>query len=125
MLPSIGFMEMIVLALLAIIVVGPEDLPKLMRRMGQFMARVRSMAQEFKDAFNEMGDATEMAELRKEIEELKQMGKLSNLTDDQLEDDLRDLDNELRDGVLGDSPKTPVKPRSSKKAPPEAEGEVS
>ena len=109
MLPSIGFMEMIVLALLAIIVVGPEDLPKLMRRMGQFMAKMRAMAQEFKDAFNEMGDATEMAELRKEIEELKQMGKLSNLTDNQLEDDLRDLDNELRDGVLGDSPKAPPK----------------
>jgi len=109
MLPSIGFMEMIVLALLAIIVVGPEDLPKLMRRLGQFVAKMRSLAQEFKDAFNEMGAATEMAELRKEIEELKEMGKLSNMTDNQLEDDLRDLDSELRDGVLGESPKKPSK----------------
>lgn len=109
MLPSIGFMEMVVLALLAIIVVGPEDLPKLMRQIGRFMAKMRAMAQEFKDAFNEMGDAGEMAELRKEIEELKQMGKLTNLTDSQLEDDLRDLDTEIRDSVAGDSPKSASK----------------
>jgi len=43
MIPQFGFAEMIVLALLAIIVVGPKDLPKLMRTMGQFMAKVRAM----------------------------------------------------------------------------------
>jgi len=72
---------MIVLALLAIIVVGPEDLPKLMRTLGRFMAKLRAMGQEFKSAFDEMGAASEMAELRREIDELKEMGRLSNLTD--------------------------------------------
>ena len=58
MIPQFGFAEMVVLALLAIIVVGPKDLPKLMRSMGQFMAKVRAMGQEFKDAFEDM-DASE------------------------------------------------------------------
>lgn len=109
MLPTIGFPELIVLAVLALVVVGPKDLPKLMRTMGRFVAKMRGMAQEFKDAFNEMGDATEIAELRKEIDDLKQMGKLSNLTDSQLENDLRDLDNDLRDGVIGKNPKSQAK----------------
>jgi Sec-independent protein translocase protein TatA len=44
MIPQIGFAEMIVLALLAIIVVGPKDLPKLMRTLGAGMAKIRMMA---------------------------------------------------------------------------------
>jgi len=108
MIPQIGFAEMIVLALLAIIVVGPKDLPKLMRTLGGAMARVRALGQEFKSAFDEMGEATEMAELRREIEELKKMGKLSNLSDEAFEEDMRELDRELRDGVSLDSPKAKV-----------------
>lgn len=112
MIPSIGFMEMIVLALIAIVFVGPEDLPKLMRSLGGFMAKIRGLAQEFKSAFDEMGRETEMAELRKEIDELKNMGKLTDLAGDdvkqemrELERDLRDLDSDIRDTLSKDNPK--------------------
>lgn len=105
MIPQIGFAEMLILALLAIIVVGPRDLPKLMRSIGQFMARIRAMGQEFKDAFDDMAAHEEMAELRKEIEELKGMGKLSNLSDEAFEEDMRALDKDLRDATDLDSPR--------------------
>jgi len=81
MIPQFGFAEMIVLALLAIIVVGPKDLPKLMRTMGQFMAKVRAMGQEFKEAFEDMDAGDEIAAMRREIEELKSIGNLENLSD--------------------------------------------
>jgi len=103
---------MMVLALLAIIVVGPEDLPKVMRSVGRFMAKIRSLGQEFKSAFDEMGRETEMAELRKEIEDLKQMGKLSDLTDNTLKDEMREIDNDLREGLSLDNPKS--SPKESK-----------
>lgn len=109
MLPQIGFPELIILAVLALIVVGPEDLPKLMRGLGRFMSKVRGMAQEFKDAFNEMGAASEMAELKREIEELKEMGKLANLTDSNLKEDMRKIDDEIRDATSLDNPKTSSK----------------
>ena len=96
---------MLVLALLAIIVVGPKDLPKLMRSLGGFMARIRALGQEFKSAFDEMGEAEEMAALRKEIEDLKKMGKLSNLSDEAFEEDMRALDDEMREGIALDNPK--------------------
>lgn len=105
MIPQIGFAEMLVLALLAIIVVGPKDLPKLMRKIGQFMAKIRAMGQEFKDAFEDMGAEEEMAELRREIDELKSMGKLSNLSDEAFEEDMRALDAEIREGTDLDNPK--------------------
>ncbi|MBC6402673.1 MAG: twin-arginine translocase subunit TatB [Hyphomonadaceae bacterium] len=106
MIPQIGFAEMMVLALLAIIVVGPRDLPKLMRGISNFMARIRSMAQEFRSAFDDMAAEEEIAELRHDIQELKSVGKLSDLPDKAFEEDMRSLDRELRDGTHLKDPKT-------------------
>lgn len=107
MIPQIGFSEMLLLGLLAIIVVGPKDLPKLMKAVGGFMARLRALGNEFKSAFDDMGADEEMAELRREIEELKQMGKLTGLDDDgEFDREMRDLNTELREGASLDNPKT-------------------
>lgn len=92
MLPSFGFGEMVVIVLLAIIVVGPKDLPKVMRKVGNFMARIRAMGQEFKDAFDDMDADDEIKSLREEIEQMKNLGYL----DEELHEDLRDLNTELR-----------------------------
>lgn len=106
MLPSLGPLEFIVIAILALIVVGPEDLPKLARQIGGFMNKIRSLGREFKAAFDEMGEESEMAELRREIEELKKMGKLENLSDDAFAEDMRELDREIRDATNLDNPKS-------------------
>ena len=108
MLPSLGPFEFLVIAIIALIVVGPEDLPKLAKQVGGFMSRIRSLGREFKSAFDEMGEATEMAELKKEIEELKKMGKLENLSDDAFAEDMRSLDRDIRDAVDLDNPISPA-----------------
>ena len=105
MIPQFGFAEIIVLALLAIIVVGPKDLPKLMRTLGGFMAKVRAMGQEFKDAFDDMGAEDEIAQMRKEIQELKNLGKLENLVGDDIQNEMRELDSDLREATDLSSPK--------------------
>ena len=105
MIPQFGFAEIIVLALLAIIVVGPKDLPKLMRTLGGFMAKVRAMGQEFKDAFDDMGAEDEIAQMRKELQELEELGKIENLVGDDIQDEMRELDADLRDATNLSSPK--------------------
>lgn len=108
MLPSIGFMEMMVLALLAIIVVGPRDLPKLMRTLGQYMARIRAMGNEFKSAFDDMDVDGDVAAIRSEIEELKKMGKLDlEEIDREFDGEMRALDESLRESTTLSSPKKP------------------
>lgn len=92
MLPQFGLGEMIIILLLAIIVVGPKDLPKVMRTLGGFMAKIRMMGQEFKDAFDEMDADDEIKALRKEIAEMKNMGFLG----DDIGQDMRELDRDLR-----------------------------
>ena len=102
MLPSFGFGEMVVIALLAVIVVGPKDLPKVMRTLGGFMAKLRAMGQEFRDAFDEMDADDEIKSLRAEIEQMKSLGYL----DQDLDGDIRDLNAELRDATDMSSDKT-------------------
>lgn len=99
MIPQIGFAEMLVIAILALVVVGPKDLPAMMRKAGQFMAKIKSLGQEFKSAFDQIGDDDELADLRREIDELKAMGQMSNLSDEAFEEDMSALDKDLRDGV--------------------------
>ncbi len=104
MLPQLGFTEIILIAVLALVVVGPKDLPVMMRKAGRFMAKIKSMGAEFKQAFDQIGEEDELKELRREIDELKSMGQLSNLSDEAFEEDMRALDKDLRDGVQTTEP---------------------
>jgi len=101
MIPQLGFTEVILLAIIAIVVVGPKDLPRLMRTVGGYMSKIRAMGQEFKDAFEDMGAEDEIAAMRREIEELKQLGQLENLSDEAYAEDLRNLDKDLKAETQG------------------------
>lgn len=71
MMPGVGFEEMILLVVVAIIVVGPKDLPLMMRKFGRFTGKMRAMAFEFKQGIDELGRQAELDELRKEVANLK------------------------------------------------------
>jgi len=71
MLPEIGATELLVIAAVALIVVGPKDLPLLLRKLGQFVAKMRGMANEFRASFDEMARQSELDELRKEVQALR------------------------------------------------------
>lgn len=92
--PSIGGLELLVVALLALIVVGPKDLPVLMRKVGQFLNRARKMASEFRASFDDMARQSELDDLRKEVEALRSgqmmpLGKEASST-------FKDIDAELK-----------------------------
>ncbi|MCW0045090.1 Sec-independent protein translocase protein TatB [Brevundimonas sp. BT-123] len=69
--PGIGGFELVVIGLVALLVVGPKDLPVLMRRVGQMVAKARAMANEFRSSFDEMARQSELDDLRKEVEALR------------------------------------------------------
>jgi len=99
MIPQLGFGETLVILLLAIVVVGPKDLPVLMRKIGGFMAKIRAMGNEFKQAFEEMGAEEEIAALRKEIDELKKMPEEER----EFLKEMNALNTELRDAAKPDA----------------------
>ena len=66
-----GF-ELLLIAAVALIVVGPKDLPVLLRKLGQFVGKMRGMAAEFRASFDEMARQSGLDELRKEVEAMRQ-----------------------------------------------------
>lgn len=63
--------HILILLTVALVVVGPKDLPRLMHMAGKWAGKARGMANEFKKSFDEMARQSELDELRKEIESLK------------------------------------------------------
>ncbi|PJI37804.1 Sec-independent protein translocase protein TatB [Ferrovibrio sp.] len=62
---DIAWSELGVVAVVALIVIGPKDLPKVLRTLGQWTAKARSMAREFQSGIDDMVRETELDELRK------------------------------------------------------------
>jgi len=79
MLPSLGFNEIVILGILALVVVGPKDLPLLFRKLGQWTAKLRGMAQEFRTGFDELARQAELDELKKEVDALRRTTSLQEI----------------------------------------------
>lgn len=60
--------ELLVIAIVALIVIGPKELPSLLRSWGQWMAKARGMASEFRGHVDEMVRQSELDEVKKQIE---------------------------------------------------------
>jgi sec-independent protein translocase protein TatB len=68
---GVGYSEIFVLAVLAVIVIGPKDLPKVLRTFGQFMNKARGMAREFQGHVDAAMKDSGVADIRKDINEAK------------------------------------------------------
>ncbi len=96
MIPQIGFVEILILGVVALVVVGPKDLPALLRKIGRITAKARGMANEFKGAFDDMGREVELDELKKEIEAIKNANPVNKIKQE-LTDVTRDIDASSKD----------------------------
>ena len=96
MMPGVGFEEMILLVVVAIIVIGPKDLPLMMRKFGRFTGKMRAMAFEFKQGIDELGRQAELDELRKEVANLKAHTGLDDIKRE-LEEDRAAIEKDINE----------------------------
>ncbi len=90
--------HLIILLAVALVVVGPKDLPKLMHMAGKWAGKARNLAGEFKKSFDDMARQTELDELRKEIEELRNSQTVSDV-ETALNQPVDPLIQSLNDGI--------------------------
>ena len=76
---DIAWSELALIAAVALIVIGPKDLPRVMRTAGQWMRRIRGMAAEFQRNLDDMMREAELDEIRKEVEKVSPAQFKSNL----------------------------------------------
>ena len=95
---DLGWSEMLIITVVAIIVVGPKDLPKMLRTLGRFVGQAKRMANEFTGQFQDALRESELEELKKDFDSVTTADPLSDLQNS-IDSDLNDIDRELNETV--------------------------
>ena len=90
---GMGWSELLVVGVVALIVVGPKDLPVLFRQIGQFVGKAKGMAREFTSAMNDAADESGMRDISKT---LKSATNPLGTAMDGVKDAARDVSSSLR-----------------------------
>ena len=77
---DIGGWEFMIVAFVLIMVVGPKELPKMLRAFTQFTRKMRAMASEFSRGMQEMADEAEIGDIKNSITDIKS-GNFSKIAD--------------------------------------------
>jgi sec-independent protein translocase protein TatB len=103
---DLSWSHILIVLIVALVVGGPKDLPKLMRIVGRWVGKARTMADQFRKSFDEMARQSELDELRQEIEALRSQRPLA------------DLQNTLHQSILPPDPMpTALEPPKSEESP--------
>ena len=73
---DIGWQEFTLVAFILLIVVGPKDLPKVLKLILKFINKLKSMAYDFQNSVNELSDEIELSDLKKDVSKLKQKNSI-------------------------------------------------
>src|SRR6185312_13554 len=116
---DIGWSELVVIAVVALIAIGPKELPGVLRMVGQWMGKARKMAAEFQGQFQEAMREAEMADLKKSYDEVKEAA--TGLTSGNLMTSLqKDVADSLRIDDIDKPAEAPATPAIEPPAAPAA-----
>jgi sec-independent protein translocase protein TatB len=103
---DIAWSELLIVAIVAILVVGPKELPSLLRSLGQMLGKLRRSADEFRRQFDEAVREAGAEDLQREIRALQQHNPLTQVRD-AINEAARDIDQSTRD-AFGPEVLTPL-----------------
>lgn len=119
---GLGMTEMIVIGGIALLVVGPKDLPKVFKGIATVMKQVRKLTREFQGVVNDMIRESDLDDLRKEAQDLRDSvdptADIRAAMKD-VEDEVNETSNSVKNKDLWQPEPTPVK-KSETAAAPEA-----
>jgi sec-independent protein translocase protein TatB len=79
---DISWTEFLLIGVVALIVIGPKELPGVLRTLGQYTRKVRGMAADFQSQFQEAMREAEMADLKKQVDDIKNFDPLKDVKND-------------------------------------------
>jgi len=113
---DISWGELLLIGVAALIFIGPKELPGALRTLGQWMSKLRRMASEFQNQFQEAMREAEMADLKKQVDDLtSQASSYANF--DPVSEVRKELDStqqEIENAITG----TPSRSRRAHRPPP-------
>jgi len=98
---DIGFPEFLLISFVLLIVVGPKDLPKVLRSITSFLRKIKSMASQFHSGIDDLANESEISDLRKEVNKIDKKSLIDDHVDEikELEDDvnIKSIKNDVDD----------------------------
>lgn len=91
---DVGWTEILVIAIVLIIVVGPKDLPQMLRTFGRMVSKMRGMASDFRQQFDEALREADLEDVRKTLGEAQKLNPLNSIRD--AVNPLRQMGNEIK-----------------------------
>jgi sec-independent protein translocase protein TatB len=91
---DVGWTEILVIAIVLIIVVGPKDLPQMLRTFGRMVSKMRGMASDFRQQFDEALREADLDDVRKTIGEAQKLNPLNTIRD--AVNPLRQVGNDIK-----------------------------
>ncbi|MBI4273134.1 MAG: twin-arginine translocase subunit TatB [Rhizobiales bacterium] len=104
---DIGWGELVIIGIVALIAIGPKELPTVLRTLGQWMGKVRRMASDFQGQFQEAMREAEVADLKKQFDDAAKSAQFG------FDDPLETARKAMQDAVEG----APEKPTSTDTSP--------
>lgn len=95
--------KLVVIGVVALIVIGPKDLPRVLRQVGNAVGKMRRMANEFQGQFMEAMREADVENLKKEVESVADLAKV-----DVAFDPIRDMKEQITSAVEGEGPSAPT-----------------
>src|ERR1700680_3815627 len=107
---DLSWSELLLIGMVALIFIGPKELPGVLRTLGQWMSKIRRMAGDFQNQFHDAMREAELADLKKDVDEMAaHAANYSNfdpLADvrTEMEGARRDIENTVADKPAAESP---------------------
>jgi len=114
---GIGYTEMFVVAVVAIIVIGPKDLPRVLRALGKTVAKMRGMAREFQGHLDSAIKETGFDEVKKEFDNLKKSANIVEPVKKTVVDDVKKQEDDFKKFFGEVPPADAPRPAASASAP--------
>lgn len=120
---DLSWSHILIVLIVALVVIGPKDLPRFMRMAGRWMGKARAMADQFRRSFDEMSRQAELDELRAELNALKHDRPLSTGAQPIIPEDMMSGPKpELHAPEPDPEPAAPAEPEAAESAEPAPAG---
>lgn len=112
---DLGWQEFLMVAVVLVLVVGPKDMPRIMRSFSQVMRKAKSMAREFTTSLEDVANEADVKKILQDVKE-GEFDDMANL----LDGDIKDVANDMKDAAGVDDIKRDVESVQGKEAKPKA-----